>query len=347
MNKRGVYRLVGGAFLFLLVGSNSVLLAADFYAGKRIRIVVGSSPGGGFDTYARLIARPLGKHIPGQPKVLVQNMPGAGQLIAANYIFNRAKPDGLTIGHWSGALILQHVLGNPAVKVDGRKIGWLGAPVPDNGVCVFTRSSGIHSRKDWVEAKKPANLGGSAPGGATSDTPRIIKVAINPPMLLTEGYKGTALVRLAMASGEMDGLCGWGWASVKGTAYDKIQSGELKVVLQATLKRHAELPDVPLAIDYAKDERSRKFLEVAAHIHGTLERVYSVPPGVPAERVRLLQKAFVETLNDPELLREAERAKLEIRPIAGPAVAEAVNSLYQLSPALLTELRELLMPKQK
>lgn len=345
MDKRSLSWLIAGAFLLLFVGSNSIVLAADFYAGKRIRIIVGSSPGGGFDTYARLIARHIGKHIPGRPKVLVQNMPGAGQLIAAMYIYNRAKPDGLTIGHWSGALILQHVLGNPAVKVDGRKVNWIGAPVPDNGTCVFSRASGIRSMDDWLRAKRPLNLGGSAPGGATSDTPRIIKTAIELPMLLTEGYKGTALVRLAMERGEMDGLCGWGWASVKGTAYDKIKSGELKVVLQATLKRHSELQDVPLALDYAKDERSRKLLEVAAHIHGTLERVYSLPPGVPADRVRLLQKGFIETLKDPDFLREAKRANVEISPVDGPTVAKAIKSLYQLNPSLLNEIKGILGPK--
>jgi tripartite-type tricarboxylate transporter receptor subunit TctC len=166
-------------------------------------------------------------------------------------------------------------------------------------------------------------------------------------MKLTEGYHGTAVVRLAMESGEMDGLCGWGWASVKGTAYDKIKSGELKVVLQATLKRHSELRDVPLAIDYAKNDRARKFLEVAGYIHGILERVYSVPPGVPEKRLRLLQKAFIETLKDSAFLSDAKKANLEISPVDGLTTAKAVHSLYQLSPELVAELKQILTARKK
>jgi tripartite-type tricarboxylate transporter receptor subunit TctC len=272
-------------------------------------------------------------------------MPGAGMLIAGNYIYNSAKPDGLTIGHWTGALILQHVMGNKAAKLDGRNIGWLGAPVPDSGTCVFTRASGIRSAGDWFSSKKALNIGGHGPGSSISDTPRLIQSAISPPMKLTEGYQGTAVVRLAMERGEMDGLCGWGWSSVKGTAYDKIKSGELKVVLQATLKRHPELKDVPLAIDYAKDDRGRKLLEVAGYIHGILERVYSVPPGLPKERLRLLQKAFIGTLNDPALLREAKKMNLEISPIGAQTTAKAVNSLYNLNPELVAELKGILAPR--
>lgn len=342
MSKRFLYFLVGFAFA---LGASTPALGEEFYKGKRIRIVVGSTPGGGFDAYARLIARHLGKHIPGHPSVLVQNMPGAGMLIAGNYIYNRAKPDGLTIGHWTGALILQHVMGNKAAKLDGRNIGWLGAPVPDSGTCVFTRASGIRSAGDWFSSKKALNIGGHGPGSSISDTPRLIQSAISPPMKLTEGYQGTAVVRLAMERGEMDGLCGWGWSSVKGTAYDKIKSGELKIVLQATLKRHPELKDVPLAIDYAKDDRGRKLLEVAGYIHGILERVYSVPPGLPKERLRLLQKAFIGTLNDPALLREAKKMNLEISPIGAQTTAKAVNSLYNLNPELVAELKGILAPR--
>ncbi len=344
MSKKFLYFLVGFAFA---LGASTPALGEEFYKGKRIRIIVGGSPGGGFDTYARLIARNLGKNIPGHPSVLVQNMPGAGMLIAGNYIYNRAKPDGLTIGHWTGALILQHVMGNKAAKIDGRKIGWLGAPVPDNGTCVFTRASGIRSVEDWFGSKKTVNIAGHGPGSALSDTPRLIKAAIDPPMKLTEGYQGTAIVRLAMERGEMDGLCGWGWASVKGTAYDLIKSGELKIVLQATLKRHHELKDVPLAIEYAKEDKGRKLLEVAGYIHGLLERVYSLPPGVPEKRQRLLQRAFIATLKDPALLREAKKANLEISPIDAPTTARAVNSLYELNPELVTELKKNLLPRRE
>jgi len=212
---------------------------------------------------------------------------------------------------------------------------------------VFARESGIRSVDDWFAAKKAVNIAGQGPGSALSDTPRLLKAAINLPMKLTEGYKGTALVRVAMARGEMDGICGWGWSSVKGTAYDKIQSGELKVVLQSSLERHPELPDVPTAIEYAKDERARKLLEVAAYIHGSLERVYSMPPGLPPERLELMQTAFLETLNDPEFLKEAQKLRLEIRPVDAATTVSNVQALYDLSPELVAELKQILVHGQK
>lgn len=329
-------------FLVVLMGSRTAV-AQEFYAGKTIQIVVGAGAGGGFDTYARIFARHLAKYIPGQPSVIVQNMPGAGMLIAAKYVISQAKPDGLTIGHWTGALILQNIMGNKAASmVDGRRIGWLGAPIAANSTCVFSRDSGIKTVEDWFRSQKPLKLGGQGVGSSLSDTPRILKAALGLPMQLVEGYAGTAAVRLAIESGEVDGLCGWGWESIKTTAYNKIKSGDLRIVLQASLERHPEIKDIPAAIEYAKDERARKLLEVDAYNHGTLERVFSLPPGVSEQRVRLLQKAFMDTWRDPELLKEAEKAKFEISPVDGPAIAKAISILYQLKPELVEELKLML-----
>ena len=326
----------------VLMSARGFAAEEEFYFGKRVNIIVAAAPGGGFDTYARMIARHMSKHLPGQPAVLVQNMPGGGQLIAANYIYNRAKPDGLTIGHFTGALVLQHILGNEAVMFDARKFGWLGAPVPDNGTCVFARQSGINTFEDWLNAKEPAKLGGQAPGSSISDTPRLLKAALKLPMQLIEGYAGTAPVRLAMDRGEVDGLCGWGWQSVKTTAPDKIQAGDYKVVVQATLSRHPELKGVPIAMENAKDDRARRLLEVAASIHGILERTFAAPPGLPEPRLRLLQRAYLQTLRDPELREEAAKARLEIDPVDAISVVKAVNSLYQLEADLVQELRQIL-----
>lgn len=341
MGKRGLYWICGAVLSILLTGSGA-LAAEEFYAGKTIRIIVGGGPGGGFDTYARLLARHLGKYIPGNPSVIVENMPGAGMMIAANYTYNRAKPDGLTIGHWTGALILQQVMGNEAAKFDGRKIGWLGAPLAANSTCVFSRNSGVKTAEDWFHSKKPVKLGGHGVGSSLSDTPRVIRAALGPPMQLIEGYTGTAAVRLAIEGGEVDGLCGWGWESIKTTAYDKIKSGDLKVVLQTTLERHPEIRDIPLAIDYARDDRARTLLEVDAYNHGILERVFSLPPGVPEPGLRLLQKAFIEAWRDPELLKEAEKARFEISPLDGPTIAKAVTRLYQLKREIVEELKQIL-----
>jgi len=317
--------------------------ADDFYKGKTITFVVGFSAGGGFDTYTRLIARHFGKHVPGNPTVVVDNKTGAGSLIAANYIFHQAPPDGTVIGNWIGPLVLQQVLGNKAAKFDGRKFGWLGAPVSDTGVCALTAASGIKTMDDWFNSKREIKIGGTAPGSTTNDVPRLVQAALGFPMKLVEGYKGTAKVRLAAESGEVDGGC-WAWESIKPTWAKGLQSGEVRIVLQTIEKPHPDLKDVPLASKYAKSDEARALLAVANGTYSQGVRPYSLPPGVPQDRVQLLQKAFMETLRDPDLLAEAKKSKIDIDPIDGPTVAKLMADLYTLSPEFKSKLGNLLIP---
>ncbi len=339
-----------GLLLLTITGFAFVGLAAsnapadEFYKGKFVRFLVGFSAGGGFDTYTRLIARHFGKHVPGNPTTVVQNMTGAGSLIAANYVYNKAKPDGLTIGNFIGPLILQHVLGNEAALFDGRKFGWLGIPTPDSGVCALTKASGIKTANDWFASKRPIKIGGTGPGSTTDDVPKLVKAAIGLPMQLVEGYGGTARIRLAAESGEIDGGC-WAWQSVKVTWRKGIESGNVRVVLQTMLKSHPELKDVSLAVNYAKTARARELLEVINNAYGATVRPYSVPPGTPKGRLRILQKAFMETMRDPELLAEAKKSKLEIDPMDGPTAAKLFAGLYNMKPSLLSRLRDIILPK--
>ncbi len=318
--------------------------AEEFYKGKTITFVVGLSAGGGFDTYTRMIARHFGKHVPGYPTTVVQNRAGAGSLIAANYIYNKAKPDGTVIGNWFGPLVLQHVMGNKAVKLDGRKLGWLGVPTPDSGVCSFTKASGITSLDKWFASKRPVKIGATGPGSSTRDPPKLLKVAIGLPLKIIEGYKGTAKIRLAAESGEVDGAC-FPWQSVKVTWRRGIESGNVVVVLQNMLESHPELKDVPLAMKYAKTAEARELLKVANDVYGSIFRPYSVPPGTPKDRLRLLQKAFMDTMRDPELLKEAKKSKLEFDPIDGSATRKLITKLYDMGPALLARLKEIILPK--
>ncbi len=318
--------------------------AEEFYKGKTITFVVGLSAGGGFDTYTRMIARHFGKHVPGNPTTVVQNRTGAGSLIAANYIYNKAKPDGTVIGNWFGPLVLQHVMGNKAVKLDGRKLGWLGVPTSDSGVCSFTKASGITSLDKWFASKRPVKIGATGPGSSTRDPPKLLKVAIGLPLKIIEGYKGTAKIRLAAESGEVDGAC-FPWQSVKVTWRRGIESGNVVVVLQNMLESHPELKDVPLAMKYAKTAEARELLKVANDVYGSIFRPYSVPPGTPKDRLRLLQKAFMDTMRDPELLKEAKKSKLEFDPIDGSATRKLITKLYDMSPALLARLKEIILPK--
>jgi tripartite-type tricarboxylate transporter receptor subunit TctC len=330
----------------LLLWLPAQVTAQDFYQGKTIRLIVGFAAGGGFDTYSRVIARHLGKHIPGNPSIVVENMTGAGSLIAANHIFNAAKPDGLTIGNWIGPLVVQQALGNPAAKFDGRKFGYLGVPVADSGVCALTKASGVTSADDWLAAKKPVKLGGTAPGSTTDDVPKIVAEAIDLPIQMISGYKGTADIRLAADSGELDGGC-WAWESIKPTWQKGLEEGSVKILLQTMTESHPELKHVPLAIKYAKSADARAMLDVVNGPYGQLARPYTVPPGVPKDRLELLQKAFMATMKDAEFLADAQKGKVEIKPLDGPTATKQFAALYELKPELKAKLASIVIAGKK
>ena len=327
-----------GATLF----SSPRASAADFYSGKTVRIVVGFSAGGGFDTYARAIARHMGKHIPGNPTFIVENMTGAGSLIAANYVYNVAKPDGLTIGHFIGGLFLGQVLGQKGIQFDARKFEFIGAPITDHVVCAMTKASGITSLQKWMNAKTPVKLGGIAPGTSTPDNAtRILKEALGLPTQIVSGYKGTADIRLAAESGEVAGGC-WGWDSVSVTWRKALDSGEAVVVLQANRKTHPDLPNVPQAMKYVKSEVGRRLIEVGIYGDSETVRTYTLPPGTSKERVQLLRKAFEDTLKDPEFLADAKKSKLNVDPISPAEIEKDIAGLFKLDPALVKKLKEVL-----
>jgi tripartite-type tricarboxylate transporter receptor subunit TctC len=330
------------AALSLLVGAGASAGADDFYKGKNIRIVVGFSAGGGFDTYARALARHMSKHIPGQPAIVVENMTGAGSLIAANHVYKAAKPDGLTIGHFIGGLFLGQVLGQKGIEFDARKFEFIGAPITDHVVCALTKASGISNVEQWLSAKTPVKMGGIAPGTSTPDNAtRILKEALGLPIQLVTGYKGTADVRLAAESGEIAGGC-WGWDSVSVTWRKALDTGEAKVVLQANRKTHPDLAQVPQAIKYAKTEEGRRMIEVAIHGDSNIVRTYTLPPGTPKDRVQILRAAFNATLKDAEFLADAKKSKLNVDPVTVEEIEKDIQGLFKLDPALLGRLKEIL-----
>src|SRR5215475_8973902 len=238
----------------------------DFYKDKTLTIIVGYSPGGSFDLYARVLARYIGRYLPGNPTRVVENMTGAGGLIAANHLYNRVKPDGLTIGAWASPLVLQQIMGNEAAQFDGRKFGYLGVPSPYDTVCTFNQQSGITKMDDWINAKRPQKISTIGPGTSTSDIPKLLKAALNLPMDVIDGYKGGADARLAVESGEVDGYCG-SWGTVETVWRSAYESKKIVPVLQASLKSHPKYKPIPLAINYAKNEEARELLVFADNVH--------------------------------------------------------------------------------
>jgi tripartite-type tricarboxylate transporter receptor subunit TctC len=313
----------------------------DFYKGKTIRLIVGLAPGGGYDLYSRVIGRHLGKHIAGNPTIVVENMQGAGSVIAANYMYKAAKPDGLTIGHILGGLFLQELLENPAIEFDARKFEYIGVPAQDHFLIGLSKATGITSFENWMASRKPVKLGGVAPGGATDDVPKILEATLGLPIKVVSGYKGTGPIRLAFDAGEVDGVCN-AWESFKSTWRNQLDSGQLTLVLQATIKAHPELPNIPVAYNFAKTDEAKKLIQVVTRVHGPSTRPYFLPPGTPKERVQILRKAYMDTMKDPEFLAEAKQAKLDVDPDDGASLEKNVKEIFNLEPALVEKLKQLL-----
>jgi tripartite-type tricarboxylate transporter receptor subunit TctC len=317
--------------------------AQEFYKGKTVRIVVGFAAGGGFDSYARAIARHMGKQIPGNPGMIVENVAGAGSLLAANDLYNRAKPDGLTIGNFIGSLVQQQLFETKGVEFDARKFEWLGVPVQDATACALTKASGITSMEQWIAAKDPVKLGGEAPGANDSDVPRVLKAVLGLPIQLIEGYKGTSQIRLAADSGEIAGGC-WTWESIKTTWRPGLESGNVNVVLQVNPQRLPDLPNVPNALEYAKTEESREIIRAGILNSAAILRAYALPPGTPKDRVELLRKAFLATMKDPEFLAEMNKANLSVNPLSGAEMEKIVAGFFKLQPKQVARLKEILLP---
>ena len=334
------------AALFGLATLNPVAAteAQDFYQGKTVRLVVGYAPGGGYDSYARLVARHMGKHIPGNPAFIVENMPGAGSLASANHLYKLAKADGLTVGHFNGSLFPLQAMGQKEIIFDAVKFHYVGSVAKVEIVCGFPKAGGIDSPEKWLSAKPPPRLGGTAPGTGGHDTTRLLHATIGVPVQLVLGYNSTGDMRLAMERGELTGLC-TGWESFKSLWRSQLESGEFVIVLQALPKPHPDLPKVPLAISYAKTDEARRLLQAGAHDISAISRPFVLPPNTPKERVQILQKAFTAAMNDPGLLGDAEKAKLDISPLTGEELEKTIHGLLKTPPALLAKLKQIISPQ--
>lgn len=312
-----------------------------YYRGKTIRLIVGLAPGGGFDTYSRVIARHMGKHIPGTPTLVVDNMPGAASLLAANHVYKVAKPDGLTIGNFVGGLVFQQILGLPGVAFDGPKFEYLGVPAQDNFIIGIAKSTGITSIDQWKASGTVLKIGGVAPGGGTDDIPKVLKATLGLPLHMVSGYKGTGPIRLAFNAGEVQGISN-SLESFRSTWRAELDKGEVNYLVQANLKPHPEIPNVPWAADLTKNEEARKMILTSARVNGVLNRFYVLPPGTAKDRVLLLRRAFMDTMKDPEFLADTQKAKLDLDPIDGEGIQKQVRELFKLEPVLVAKLKEIL-----
>ena len=327
--------------LLLIAGAEEVFAQANFYEGKTIRFIVGFSAGGGYDAYTRTIARHMGKHVPGNPVFVVDNMAGAGSLISANYVYKAAKPDGLTIGHFIGGLFLQQLLNKPGIEFDSLKFEYIGVPAQDHFILSVAKSAGITDPDKWIASKQVVKFGGVSTGSGTDDFPNLLKATIGLPIQMVSGYKGTADIRLAFNSGEVAGISN-SWESMKSTWKKELESGDLTMVLQVTSKPHPELAKVPLAVNLAKTEEAKKLIQTVERVHGPSVRPYVVPPGTPKDRVQILRRAFMDTMKDSAFLAEAKKATLDINAADGAELEQNVKDIFKLESSLITKLKEIL-----
>ena len=304
--------------------------AADFYKGKNLEFYIGYSVGGGYDLYARTIARHLGKHIPGNPTVLPKNMEGAGSLRLANWLYRVGPKDGSVIGTIGRGTGFDPLLGQQGAQFDGTKFTWIGSANNEVSVCVsWNATSGITKFEDLFT--KEMTVGGTSMSADTDQFPRVLNGVLGTKMKIVSGYPGGNDVVLAMERGEIQGRCGWSWSSVKSTHHVWLDENKMTVLAQVALHKHPDLPDVPLVIDLAKTDEQKQILKLI-FARQTMGRPYLAPPGIPADRAEVLRKAFMDTMQDPDFIADAEKAQLELNPVDGADLQKLVAEVYQTPP---------------
>ena len=316
---------------------------ADFYRGKTVRIVVGFSAGGGYDQYSRVIGRHLSKHIPGNPNVLVDNMPGVGSIIAANHLYNAAPKDGTVLANISGPIVLEQLFGAPSVQFDMAKFRYLAVPVSESYLMIVHKRTGI-TRFDELRGDKGKQVTfGAIPGSTVEHAPIMVKEALNLNLKIVSGYKGTAEVRLALDSGEVDGFFNT-WTSSKVTSMDKVKSGEWVLLAQLTEKPMKDLivANVPTIQQISRSEEQRMLLKFGTSTPNDFGKVYVLPPGVPADRAAALESAFAKVFKDKELIADADKGRLEIDPLIGNTITKLVTEFLGMPSDLKNKLQTVL-----
>ncbi len=296
----------------------------SFYAGRTVAILVGHSVGGGYDLYARLLSRFLGRHIPGHPTVVVQNMPGAGGLRAANYLYAAAPKDGSAIATFSRSIPTVPLLSPPA-SFDARKFTWIGSMSSDTSLCLTGSKSPVKSWRDMLST--PSVMGGQSMASDADIYARLYKNVLGARIKLVSGYPGTNDITLAMERGEVDGICGLSWGTIKVAHPNWVSGKQVHFLLQAGLHKDIDLPDIPLALDLVEEPEKKQMLYLHFAPQG-MGRPFAAPPDIPADRKAALLKAFNDAMRDADLLAEATKEKMEINPMTGEAIDMLLDELY-------------------
>jgi tripartite-type tricarboxylate transporter receptor subunit TctC len=307
---------------------------ADFYKDRNIDEYIGYSVGGAYDLYARVIGRHMGAHIPGNPTLVPRNMEGAGSLRLANYLYRVAPQDGSAFGTLGRGIAFDPLLIGQGDAFNAQKFNWLGSANNEVSVCVALKDSGITKFEDLFT--KELTVGGTGTSADTDQFPRVLNGVLGTHFKIVEGYPGGNDVVLAMERGEVKGRCGWSWSSVKTTHKDWLDDKRMIVLVQLSLTKHPEMPDVPLVTDFAKTDEQRAILKLI-FARNVMGRPYLAPPNLPADRLATLRQAFMDTMKDKDFLAEADKTQLEVNPVSGEDVEKLVKDVYATPPDIIAK----------
>lgn len=313
------------AFLAAAAASAPACAAEPSYKGKTLTVYIGYSAGGGYDVYGREVARFIGKHLPGNPTVIPENMEGAGSLRLANYMSKVAPKDGTAIGIISNGTAFDPILGQPGAEFKGTDFYWLGSANNEVSVCVTMAASPIKTIQDAIA--KEVTVGSTGGSDDTAQFPRVLNGTIGSKFKIVTGYPGGNDVLIAMERGEVEGRCGWSWSSVLSTRGEWVKDGKINVLVQTALTKHKDLPNVPLVTDLAKTPEDKEILTMI-FARQTMGRPFLAPPGIDPAYGALLRQAFADTLSDPDFLAEAKKVKLEVNPVSGVDIEALVKQIY-------------------
>ncbi len=313
---------------------------ADFYRGKSVDVYIGLSAGGVYDISARLLSRHMGKYIPGNPTLVPRQMEGAAGLRLANWLYQLGPKDGTAIGTFARGTAFNTMLGIPGAQFEATKYNWIGSTNDEVSICAAWHTSGVTKFEQLYD--KELIVGSTGGSGDDEQFPKLIKGVLGAKLRTVSGYPGGNEIKMAMEKGEVNGRCGWSWSSVKSTEAHWLKDKSISVFVQLSLRRHPDLPDVPMIMDLARNDEDRQIFKVM-FARQVMAWPFAAPPGVPAERVAALRKAFDDTMKDKEFLAEAEKLNLEITPVSGEKMQNLISDLYQTtSPELARKISDML-----
>jgi tripartite-type tricarboxylate transporter receptor subunit TctC len=311
---------------------------AEFYKGRQIQLVIGYSPGATYDLYARLVARRLGDHIPGHPAVVPVNMPGAGSRTAAMYVYSVALEDGTVLGSGDQSLAVEQAMGDPTLKLDAEKFQYIGNPIADNNTTVTWSTTGIKRIED---AKTNVVTVGATGGSTSSQFPRAMNALLGTKFKIIYGYPGASDINLAMERGEVQGKGSDSWAAWKATRPEWLTGHKINILVQIGLEKEPDLPDVPLLMDLAGNDRDRAVLKLLS-TPAEIGRPIFAGPRVPFDRVEALRAAFDETMKDPEFLKDAAKAHAALSPVSGKEIQTLVAGIVETPKPIADRLAEII-----